>query len=165
MVRTRDRGRHDRWLLAIAAFKYVKAALLVAIGLGALHLLDPAFVAHAERIIGIVMSALERQHLQHLLLHASRMSPAKIESFGIGAFLYAALFLVEGTGLWLHKHWAEYLTIVSTALLIPIEIYELVQRVTAPRVTTLAVNVAVLAYLLIRLHRRRAERHHKEQAS
>jgi uncharacterized membrane protein (DUF2068 family) len=31
------------------------------------------------------------------------------------AFAYAALFITEGTGLWLPKRWAEYLNIIATA--------------------------------------------------
>ena len=75
---------------------------------------------------------------------------------GIVAFLYAVVFLVEGTGLWLQRRWAEYLTIVVTASLIPFEIHELMQGVTVARVATLVVNVAVLVYLIVRLRRRDA---------
>jgi uncharacterized membrane protein (DUF2068 family) len=39
--------------------------------------------------------------------------------------------LVEGTGLWLDQLWAEYLTVVATSLLVPLELYELVRHPTA----------------------------------
>ena len=42
-------------------------------------------------------------------------------------FAYSALFLVEGTGLFFEKRWAEYLTIVATVSFIPVEIYELLK--------------------------------------
>jgi uncharacterized membrane protein (DUF2068 family) len=35
------------------------------------------------------------------------------------------LELVEGVGLWLDPLWAEYLTVIATSLLIPVELYEL----------------------------------------
>jgi hypothetical protein len=45
--------------------------------------------------------------------------------------VYAGLLLTEGLGLLLRKRWAEYLTIITTAGLIPIELYEMSRRATA----------------------------------
>jgi len=36
--------------------------------------------------------------------------------------------LTEGVGLALRKRWAEYLTIIATSSLIPLEVYELIQH-------------------------------------
>ena len=60
---------------------------------------------------------------------------------------YAALFLTEGTGLLFRKRWAEWLTIVATSSLMPIELYELVKQFTAVRLLALLVNAAVVLYL------------------
>jgi uncharacterized membrane protein (DUF2068 family) len=59
--------------------------------------------------------------------------------------------MIEGIGLWHQSRWAEYLTIVATSLLIPLEIYEVTRRVTVPRVTALIVNVGAVIYLIYRL--------------
>ena len=45
-----------------------------------------------------------------------------------GAFAYAIVFSVEGIGLLLGSRWAEWLTVVSTGLLIPFEIYEVFHK-------------------------------------
>ena len=42
--------------------------------------------------------------------------------------------VVEGVGLWLEFSWAAYLTVVSTSLLIPVEVYETVDHVSFVRV-------------------------------
>ena len=55
-------------------------------------------------------------------------SPDRFVVAGVAASIYAALFLVEAFGLWAGKRWAEYLTTIATASLIPFEIYELVAR-------------------------------------
>ena len=55
---------------------------------------------------------------------------------------------LEGAGLWLQKRWAEYLAVVSTAVFLPIEIYELIDKVTALKIAALLVNIAILVYLL-----------------
>jgi hypothetical protein len=49
----------------------------------------------------------------------------------------------------LAKRWAEYLTLVSTALFIPFEIYEISAGVSAFKVIILAINVAIVVYLLV----------------
>jgi len=69
------------------------------------------------------------------------------------------LFLSEGTGLALAKRWAEYLTIVTTASLMPLELYEIYIHASWPRVVVLLVNIAVVAYLIVELRRTKK---HKE---
>jgi uncharacterized membrane protein (DUF2068 family) len=61
---------------------------------------------------------------------------------------YALLEAVEAVGLWRQRRWAEYLTLVATAALLPLEIYELFKGVTALKVIALVVNVAIVVYLL-----------------
>ena len=51
----------------------------------------------------------------------------------MGTFLYALLYLVEGIGLLLKKHWAEYFTVVATGLFIPVEIWEVWLKTSDPR--------------------------------
>jgi len=53
----------------------------------------------------------------------------------------------------LAKRWAEYLTIVTTASLMPVELYELYARLTWPRGVVLVVNIVVVAYLVVELKR------------
>lgn len=67
-----------------------------------------------------------------------------------GMIVYGLLQLAEGVGLWLLRRWGEYLAAVATALFIPIEVYELVERVTWLRVAALVINVAALAFLIYR---------------
>ena len=51
------------------------------------------------------------------------------------------------------KRWAEYLTFITTAGLIPIEVYEMSRRVTAAKVAVLIINVAIVAYLVRRVRK------------
>jgi uncharacterized membrane protein (DUF2068 family) len=69
----------------------------------------------------------------------------------VAAFLifYGALQLVEGTGLWLLKRWGEYFAVVATALFLPLEIYELSEKITVLRIVAFLVNVAAVVYLLL----------------
>ncbi len=72
-----------------------------------------------------------------------------LELAGVVVVGYGVLEAVEMVGLWLAKRWAEYLTFVATTLLVPLEVYELTGRVSALKVLTLVINVAVVVYLLV----------------
>jgi uncharacterized membrane protein (DUF2068 family) len=80
---------------------------------------------------------------------------------GAGTFFYAVLEGAEGIGLLLRRRWAEYLTVVATGLLMPLEVYEIAQKPNAVRVAVLVVNFGILVYLIAKLvqtHRSRAVR-------
>lgn len=62
---------------------------------------------------------------------------------------YGVLELVEAVGLWRVRRWAEYLTVVSTAVFLPLEMREIIERPTAARIATLIVNIAAVVYLLV----------------
>jgi uncharacterized membrane protein (DUF2068 family) len=66
----------------------------------------------------------------------------------LGVLAYGALQLLEATGLWLMKRWGEYVAVVGTSVFIPLEVYELVDRVTWLRIAAMIVNVAAVAYIL-----------------
>jgi uncharacterized membrane protein (DUF2068 family) len=68
---------------------------------------------------------------------------------GGGLALYCAVLLLEMIGLWWAKRWAEYLTFIEAGVLVPFEIYELTNGVTALKVVGLLVNLAILLYLAI----------------
>ena len=87
------------------------------------------------------------------LSRALQVSPNQLKALSIGTFIYAGLLLTEGTGLLLRKTWAEYFTIVTTAGLIPLEIYEITRHLTAVKVIVLAVNVSIVVYLVLRVRR------------
>ena len=61
---------------------------------------------------------------------------------------YGTLEAVEMVGLWFTKRWAEYLTFIATVVLIPFEVYELTSSVSALKLVTFLINVAIAAYLL-----------------
>jgi uncharacterized membrane protein (DUF2068 family) len=66
----------------------------------------------------------------------------------LGVLAYGVLELTEAVGLWLMRRWGEYVAVVGTAIFIPLEVHELVAKVTWPRVTALLVNLFAVIYLL-----------------
>jgi len=85
------------------------------------------------------------------LARTTHVTPRRIHELGIGAFVYAALFLAEGIGLWSLKRWGEWVTVLITGSLLPLEIYELWHRLTLPRAAVFVLNAAIVWYLVVRL--------------
>lgn len=155
MSLVRNGKKRNRWLELIAAYKLLQAALLVSVGVGALKLLHKD-VADLLSNLADKLSIDSEGHLVTFLLEkASLIDDHMLRRISAFMFAYAAIGLLEGIGLFFEKVWAEYLTAVITASFLPFEIIEIMHRVTWFRVGLLVVNLAVLAYLVGHLLRRR----------
>ena len=64
--------------------------------------------------------------------------------------LYGALELFEGMGLIWRRRWAEYLVLVATLAFLPLELDELLHKVTLIKFGALLINIAIAAYLVWR---------------
>lgn len=92
---------------------------------------------------------LENSPIVATIRHTFAFKQSTLTVVAIALFAYALIELVEGVGLWLAKRWAEYFTVVATALFLPLEIRELTERITWLRVGALIVNVAAIVYLIV----------------
>jgi uncharacterized membrane protein (DUF2068 family) len=63
--------------------------------------------------------------------------------------VYALIELIEAVGLWLAKRWGEYFAVVATAAFIPIEVHEILDKQSAFKIATFALNVLAVLYLLL----------------
>ncbi|GAC56417.1 hypothetical protein GOHSU_06_00280 [Gordonia hirsuta DSM 44140 = NBRC 16056] len=84
------------------------------------------------------------------LEEAVDLSAATVTWIGAGVLAYGLLELVEATGLWLGRRWGEYFSVLVTGIFIPLEIYELLDRVTGFKVAALVINVAAVIWLVWR---------------
>ncbi len=76
------------------------------------------------------------------------LQSSRLHLFGVVLLAYAAVEGIEAVGLWYQRRWAEYLTFLVTASLLPIEVYEIANRLSPLKILAFVVNVAVVAYLL-----------------
>jgi uncharacterized membrane protein (DUF2068 family) len=82
------------------------------------------------------------------LQHYFTITPRHLDEAGAAVAAFAALEAIEMVGLWFAKRWAEYLTFIATAALLPLEVYELTSSVSALKLATFVVNLAIALYLL-----------------
>ncbi|MGZ7031200.1 MAG: DUF2127 domain-containing protein [Thermoanaerobaculia bacterium] len=153
----RDSGRGRKLLILIGAFRLTKAVLLILAGVGTLRLERPGTLYALARWAHDLPIAPGRGVLIRSIQRFAHLSPDRKDLIAAGLFAYATLFLFEGVGLILERVWAEYLTIIATTSFIPFEIYEVIKRVTPIRIALLAVNIAIVSYLIWRRRTRRHE--------
>ena len=152
-LQTATRAQHDRVVLRlIGAVKLFKGLLMAAGCVAALRLIHrdvgDAIIQWAHRL----HIAPGNRYLQ-LLLSKLWVTHRELKLLA-GAFAaYSAMFLTEGTGLILLKPWAEWMTVFTTAGLIPLEIFELMHRATAFKALLFAINVAIVVYLIHNISR------------
>jgi uncharacterized membrane protein (DUF2068 family) len=154
MTSAEDRPGSRRVLRLIALERIVRGALLLGAGVYLLFHLNSDFGRLGERVMRAIELDPRRPFLHRIVAYLHHLHASELRVAAVFAFGYGLLELVEGTGLWLDKLWAEYLTVVATSLLIPLELYELVRHPTALKAGGLVVNGLIVAYLVHLLRRR-----------
>lgn len=131
---------HRTLLRLIAVFKLVKAALLIAVAVGALKLLHRDVGQTVQRWAEASGINPDTQFMNSVVEKASALNPQRIKALSLGSMIYAGLFLTEGLGLWFLKRWAEWFTTIITTSLVPIEVYEIHQHPTPLKVAVRGVS-------------------------
>jgi uncharacterized membrane protein (DUF2068 family) len=152
----RGRALRDRIVLRIIAIDRAIHFLVLA----GLAVLIFAFASHRAQLQTFVnrldaafygSSGGKTQHTHGVLHDLERLVTLDVSTLrliGYAAVAYALLEGAEAVGLWFQRRWAEYLTLVATALFLPFELYELSQSLSTLKLVALAANLAILLYLL-----------------
>lgn len=148
---------HSRGLLVVGIFKLSKAVFFTAVGAGALHLVHKDVGDVLMHIVDALRIDPESRFVGMLMDKADVINVHQLRRAGTLSILYAAVCVVEGTGLVMEKGWAEYFTVILTAMGLPWESYELLERFSPYKVVLLAVNLVVLLYLLWVLKKKKQE--------
>jgi uncharacterized membrane protein (DUF2068 family) len=147
----------DFVLRLIAVYKLFHALFFIAVGFGLLRLRHHNVVEVLNTYVIIPFNDYvyhltpENRLVDWLLVQAEKVSPHMLLLAGWAAFFYAALFAAEGIGLLFRKHWAEYLVVIVTGSLLPIEIYELWVKLAWWKFGAVTGNLLIVSYLIHRL--------------
>jgi uncharacterized membrane protein (DUF2068 family) len=134
-------------LRTIAVYKLVKVLLLLALAYGEVRLRDASLAAKLVTWASARPLGLEHDVATRFLQWFSGLSASRVHALRIVTLSYAAVFATEGIGLWMQKQWAEWLTVIITASLIPLEVWELVFRPNIGKAAVLIANTAIVIYL------------------
>lgn len=154
-----------RTLALIAAFKFVKSISLVVLAIALLRLRHPDAGDHFREWLGAYSLATGHEFIDRAIRGLLGMSAHTMDVVAAITLGYAVLYAVEGAGLWLNARWAEYLTAISTSLFIPIEVWQIAKHFTPVKLAALAINVAIVIYLIWLLRSGSVAVHRNERRS
>jgi len=158
--------RQRRVLRAVAAFEFFKGSFVIVVGITALALVHKDVWLYAEKLLAVLHISTDRRSAQMFLDFAGNVTDASLWTAARIAFAYAALRFTEAYGLWHESTWAEWVALISGALLLPLEVRELLRGVTWLRSGLFLGNVAVVLYMLnIIITNRRDRREEKALAA
>jgi len=157
-------AKSQRVLTLIGIFKVVKAVTLATIAT-IVVVRGHGFASWVHMVVEGLKIDPGNHRVNALLERVARVPVRTLREISLGTFLYAAVFATEGLGLLLRKHWAEYFTVIITGSFLPIEIYEMVEKLTAVRFGAFLVNAAIVVYLLWNLRRERASKQPAAEAA
>ena len=143
--------QHHTGMALIAGFKVAKGVLLLLVGLGLLKLVHADIATLFSQLLEALHLNADSRILHNLVLKVDALQPHSVLVISLVSMAYAALLLTEGVGLWFEFSWAAYLTVISTSLFLPFELYEVVERITTLRIGVLLLNLVIVLYLVRQL--------------
>ncbi len=153
----RGKPLRDKFVLRLIALNRALHFLV----LGAIATLIFVFASHRDALRNQTFRALadlqtgassgtpSRHGLVHEIERAFSLRSDTLKLVGVVFAVYALVEGLEAFGLWFQRRWAEYLTFLVTASLLPLEVYELTNRLSPLKLLTFAINLAVVVYLLL----------------
>ncbi|GAB04700.1 hypothetical protein GOAMR_20_02500 [Gordonia amarae NBRC 15530] len=91
---------------------------------------------------------IDDSRIVHLIEKSFTLSSTAIVLIGCAIIVYASLQGIEAVGLWLIKRWGEYFSVIVTSVFIPVEIYELTEKISVFKILVLLINLAAVVWLV-----------------
>jgi len=144
---------------AVALLEAVKGGIVLGAGFGLLGLLHHDVRHIAESLVTRLHIDPERHYAGIFLNAAAQVTDARLWALAALAFVYSSLRFAEAYGLWRARRWGVWLGAAGGGIYVPVELYELWHKPSGIKVATLALNVAIVAYLVMNLMRDRGGQH------
>ena len=140
---------HRRGLRTVAMLEATKGVLVLLAAFGFAEIIHRNIDLEdaAQNLLYILHIDPDRR-ISHALMHAAgRMMDADLLTVLAIAFVYSSLRFIESYGLWQQRVWAEWLAIISGAIYLPYELYNLIRRPTIVHWVILLINIFVVVYI------------------
>ncbi|MBU3062013.1 DUF2127 domain-containing protein [Nocardia sp. NEAU-G5] len=154
------RGRllRDRFILRLLAVERIfRGVLFVALAAGVFQVRRSQTKLHESfdkemPLIRPITDQLgwnpDNSKIVHFIEEGWKLSPTVLTLIAAGLLAYAIIEFIEAIGLWLAQRWGEYFAVIATAIFLPLEIYELTEKITVLRAGMLAINIVAVLWLL-----------------
>ena len=150
-----SRTRFIGTVRAVALFEGAKGTLVFLAGFGALSLIHHNVQRLAEQMIGHLHLNPASHYPRVFADAAANLTDARLLLLATWAGAYGSIRFVEAYGLWLQRRWAEWFAVISGAIYIPFEVYELLTGATWLALAALLVNILIIGLMVHALLRER----------
>ena len=135
-------------LKTIAIFEASKGLLALVVSFG-IHELAGRNIQQALETLMTHLHLNPASHLPSIMLHATaEFSHVNLVLVAIAGLLYSIIRFVEAYGLWHSYRWTEWFALISGAIYLPFELYELITKTSVFSVSLFLLNLAIVTYLL-----------------
>lgn len=142
-------------LRIVAMFEAAKGIIVLLAGFGVLSFIHKDLHLAAMQLVRVLHFNPAKHYPSIFIDAADRVTDLQLWMLALSALVYSAVRLAEAYGLWKQLLWAEWFGLLSGAMYIPIEVFEVSRELSWPRITVLVVNVGVVAYLADNLSKSR----------
>jgi uncharacterized membrane protein (DUF2068 family) len=133
----------------VASLELAKGLVVLLLGFGAVSLVHKDAWDIAEAMLRFLHVNPDRHHYAQVFLNlADNVTDAKLWAVAAGAAAYSIVRFVEAYGLWGERAWAEWFALISGAVYVPFETYELIRRPDLIHAAVLLINLAIVFYML-----------------
>jgi uncharacterized membrane protein (DUF2068 family) len=136
----------------IGGLKLLRGAFFIAVGFGLLRLLHHDLYMFALQVVEALRIDPDRMTVSRMLDKVALLSAHRVKQLSALIFVYAAVDLI------LRKAWAEYLTLILTLALLPLEAYRLLRQPNLWMALLFIVNILIAIYLVWALRQQHRER-------
>jgi uncharacterized membrane protein (DUF2068 family) len=139
--------KSQRAIKFLAIFEALKGILVFAVGLRLINLIHRNVQLEAADIVRFFHLNPARHHPEIFATTLANLGNAQLWLLSISALIYSCIRFAEAYGLWYNLIWARWFAFASGALFLPMEIYELIERITYTRLSVFIFNLLLLIYL------------------
>jgi uncharacterized membrane protein (DUF2068 family) len=147
-------------LRIVALFEATKGLLVLLAGFGILAYIHKDLHLAVEQLVRHFHLNPANRYPQIFLDLADRVTDTQLWVLALSALCYSVVRFVEAYGLWFQRRWAEWFGLVAGGIYVPIEIFEVIRKVTWPRVSLLIINIGIVVYLSLILYQSKLNREH-----
>lgn len=139
--------KHETFLKIIIIEKFTLGIIAALLSFGVIIFINKDMEEFANQIVDYFDLDMDNSYIEAMITGIGMIKNRTMIVVSIGMVSYASLNLAMAYGLHRRKRWAEWLTVIATALFIPLEIYEIIQEQTLIRIGILILNCAIVYYL------------------
>lgn len=146
--------RLSQGLRTVAALEAAKGLVVLFTGFGLFALVHQDVQHFAETLVRHAHLNPASHTPRIFLEYAGKLDDARLLQLAAAALAYSGVRLVEAYGLWFDRAWGEGFAAASGAIYLPFELRELYERPSWLVAGLLALNLAVVAFMVYSLRRR-----------